>query len=808
MKLPKLHRKNKFDSYTDLIREGICLPLLREERGVGSSQEWLELCKEITDYVADTVKYGSSEGDGWHISIPKRLTEKFEIFSDLDIEVTVTDLGEEAKTQSGGGKYMVQSNQIVTSSGKFWMPSLIRLQGFSNGRSLVRQSIYNSLIHELNHAFEHYSRLSKIYNVPEKDYDGVLNQTKALNLLQHELGLKDRDTFWWIIYRLHSTTELDALIAGVYGELAGKSSLRVDCKKDIKNLSAYVVWKACTDTLDYIVDHEHDSHVLDVFDTVYDTFRDPDFREVLAPICPVSNPKNVSRNGFIKAFIEKTKRRLDQLLRGIYRTASYYYDSQEKEVKPLTIDKKEEIRRYLNKREDGPRRASEIFNEENLFNSQEKLLSLDNDNNKNINKELQEKLDIIHTWALGAIGLRYDGKQENDFSETVLMHINETFRSGMNSLRVYDLVRAKQGGPDWKVYWTTSDGYIEDSDIPNLIENADRIQALLYRDMIDKTCEMTQDSARVRELDRNIYNSRNRTYIANGEKPSYDELNEVGYVDDDFDLDKEAKRAAQEIYSLVRSTKPTYVPEGFDDFEADLNQFKDEYSIRGDDSGTYVVEKVLNLTPLGEIGDDTYDLHPSSLEWRYYQGSTGPGDWTLMIANSEEDFYESFWVLEDDWIGLFSDSPEAAIQYLSAIRDYVKSHPTNKKGLNEVESTEDVYVKSDQEIKDQLNKIHVFADRAKTLEVFEDDNTREEIVLHIGETFENENGYSLEVRDLVRTRPLNHSSWTIGWETDEDFVFEPEIKGFYKQCQEEGDENWLEIYNFLIDKTLEHIDKA
>ena len=119
------------------------------------------------------------------------------------------------------------------------------------------------------------------------------------------------------------------------------------------------------------------------------------------------------------------------------------------------------------------------------------------------------------------------------------------------------------------------------------------------------------------------------------------------------------------------------------------------------------------------------------------------------------------------------------------------------------ENDGDVYVKSDQEIKDQLSKIRAFALKAKPLYTFDDDpDLIEDIVLKIDKTCPDN---SLEIRELVRSRYRNQNSWSIGWETDEDFIYADEILDEYRKCQEEGDEKWIKVYNFVIDSTLKLI---
>lgn len=338
--------------YGNLITEGISIPILDEERGVGASPEWIEAMKDVVDFIALRVRDTEPDTNRkWSIRVPRSLTKRFDIFYQLDIDVSVEDRGEEAEGYSGGGEFEVYATQQVRKftsiegdeSYKMWMPSRIFLQGFSNGHSLIRATIYNSFIHELNHAFDEYSRLIKKPGTNSEKI-GIFNQSQSLSALKQVILENYDKRMWWIIYRLHSSTEFNALISGVFGDLKGRESVRKNAKVDIKNTTAYFIYKKLVPFVKSIEDNKEEWK--DFFKNLQECFSQPEARKVLSPLFPVSKPWDVSEDKFIKAFLDKTKRRLDQLLRGIYRTASYYYDYVDRGVRTSVLDRGEIVHKH------------------------------------------------------------------------------------------------------------------------------------------------------------------------------------------------------------------------------------------------------------------------------------------------------------------------------------------------------------------------------------------------------------------------------------------------------------------------------
>lgn len=292
--------------------------LLKEERGVGAPREYLDAVKLVVDYVASYIETKEPGFDGnWHVSIPISICSKFDMFDKLHINVEVEDIGYEANEKSGKGRvinFRFPELAIWRATKPIYVADVsIDIGAFSNGRILAKQSLSSTLIHELNHKIDEYYRTVK----SKEDISNTFLQGQAYHAFEESFG-KD-NIFYWVIYRLFSTTELDAYISGIYGDLESLNSERENFKQDIQKTLSY---------RQYLVDRKHVTSLKDVSDRTWSLLLDY-FRKypILSPIPKDTHPTVPKLK---QAFISKANKRLDAMLRGFGRVASYYYDMQEK----------------------------------------------------------------------------------------------------------------------------------------------------------------------------------------------------------------------------------------------------------------------------------------------------------------------------------------------------------------------------------------------------------------------------------------------------------------------------------------------
>lgn len=185
------------------------------------------------------------------------------------------------------------------------------------------------LLMDLYHDFNHYMELYNILlNTNNKNiYKKYINITKIFfdnnKVITDDVYDK---IFKQLFYRLFSKIEMNAVIAGVYGELSELSSKREYFNDDIKKTRAYLFYSLYKYGIDDILNHIDNTNYKMILNLLnkYD----------------IDMFNNLSLNDFklkIKKSVEiKTK----QLLNGISRVSSLYYDIQEELFDNLLINSK------------------------------------------------------------------------------------------------------------------------------------------------------------------------------------------------------------------------------------------------------------------------------------------------------------------------------------------------------------------------------------------------------------------------------------------------------------------------------------
>lgn len=282
---------------------------LVEERGVAAFP-YRTAINEILNYCKKQC-VGMKPGDTRKFSIPTFLTSKIDFVKYLDIDVTIED-GENKAYEHGGGVLHLRIDDKI-SDGKY-ESGRITIEGYSFYGILYERTILNSLYHELNHYYEAWKELNSTGSMSL-----YAKYSKKANVNTDWFQEQEiNDVFRLILYRLYSETEMNALIASVYGDLEGMKSRRENFSEDIKNTQAYKVYKKIENVLPQIVEIlKNNSHLVK---PLMLQFKNNNFE---------LNPYYKNENSYIKEFNRKTQYLLKCLIRGIGRTASLYYDSQE-----------------------------------------------------------------------------------------------------------------------------------------------------------------------------------------------------------------------------------------------------------------------------------------------------------------------------------------------------------------------------------------------------------------------------------------------------------------------------------------------
>lgn len=283
-----------------------------EERGYFGTK-YIPVVRQIVKYIEEYIKNNAkNEKDGWSLSIPNELTEKIDCVETLWINVKIVDSIEGFNSTGGGGNTIRQQNKIVNGKLAF---GKISIYGFSYEAELITRTVFNSLCHELNHLQEIYRKLLKKMS-SMGTYKMIVDQNTIRNYKFSDDPGTDK-IIHDVFYRLMFKNEFNALINSVYGDLAGINSTRKYFRLDIKSTQAYIIYNRLKKKLGLFSD---------------DLLEDYEWKNIMKAynyiaVDGAKHPSNI--NYFKKRFREHVIYKLNQLIKGIGKIASFYYDSVE-----------------------------------------------------------------------------------------------------------------------------------------------------------------------------------------------------------------------------------------------------------------------------------------------------------------------------------------------------------------------------------------------------------------------------------------------------------------------------------------------
>ena len=291
------------------------------ERGGVATFPYIDAIKNIYNYAQEyIIKNNPNVSDiAWDFDIPKYLTRGIDFIHNLNINIFVI-LSNENNINMGKAKGHKKIDNSISPYNK-WKEGNILMHCYCNGNRILNKSeFYNILIHELNHTYQ------ELQNALSNSSNNSIDDANILNWnAKKEFFSSDEFTDKFIkdiLYYLFSSSEVNAYIAGTYGEMLSIDGERENFLKDREKLHAYKIWKYFTsnlDTLNYLTDDD------------WENLRD---------YLDVHN-RSISRDSYgIESFKNRFYKKIDSCLRkyyrGIIRAAFLYYDNKDEMARENT----------------------------------------------------------------------------------------------------------------------------------------------------------------------------------------------------------------------------------------------------------------------------------------------------------------------------------------------------------------------------------------------------------------------------------------------------------------------------------------
>lgn len=295
--------------------------VLKEERGV-AAYKYKGVVDEIISYCNEYVKPGNvvssffknifGGNKKYKITVPREITKKIDFIENLDVVITLEEMGSPDVTNSGGGyiQYFKGPDGYFTKDGKICHGKIV-VEGYHHNGKILTRTITNTIYHELNHAYDVWNRKKAKLFVDEYSSDVNKGYYVKDNLV-FSSNERVNNFFREIFYRLFIPTELNAMVSGVYGDLRGMDSKRGNYRRDIHNTQA--------------------GWILDGFAENFDNFMSKTSIEVLMDACKIMHIDGVSMQDpytFVTTFKQVFEKKMRAAWKGVGRAASRWYDDKE-----------------------------------------------------------------------------------------------------------------------------------------------------------------------------------------------------------------------------------------------------------------------------------------------------------------------------------------------------------------------------------------------------------------------------------------------------------------------------------------------
>lgn len=277
-----------------------------EERGVAASNEDSTI-NVILSYIQHKIsESGERFGKEIEFTIPSDILSQFAFLHDPLIQVRNSDITRHAVIfKNGSGSCTVDTNNMKIYNDRL-CNVIIDIHTYSVMNKLVDKTCLNTLYHELNHLYDIFQNYKKNSNLERYTKD-VKRTTFPQNI--------NCEKYWReAFYRLFSNTELNALIASVYGDLKGIHSQRCNFHNDYKTTLAYKAYKFFIENLDYILSTTDDESIYVIIEQMRNN-------------CCCNLTKKDGTADYYRYLLKKIiVKRCTAILKGIGKAASLYYD--------------------------------------------------------------------------------------------------------------------------------------------------------------------------------------------------------------------------------------------------------------------------------------------------------------------------------------------------------------------------------------------------------------------------------------------------------------------------------------------------
>lgn len=223
-----------------------------------------KLYKYINNYIFSDMNYigdikidGEKIGSGYEIKVDNEFMH-IEWIKDLSLIIKVSDIEDESykhyyySEKGNGACFHSNDDKIVLYNGQKVLDKIeIEINLLSYRENINKQYFMTQCYHELTHAYEEYSYMKDSGN---SYYDNISH--KNYMMIQKNSNSKDKVIRYanYIMYRLFSKNEMNALISSIYGELKGLNSQSF--REDIDKLQAYKEYDVIKEELlPYILEH-------------------------------------------------------------------------------------------------------------------------------------------------------------------------------------------------------------------------------------------------------------------------------------------------------------------------------------------------------------------------------------------------------------------------------------------------------------------------------------------------------------------------------------------------------------------------
>lgn len=217
-----------------------------ETKGVGIIEY-----KNTIDKIVDYIKNKKIPNDiDYVFYIPKELLSEIDFIYNINIEIKVIKYDKESFSKSTG-KIDFNSNSTKLFNGLI-TGSKITINIEQKDGKLLYDELNNTLYHEFNHLFECYNILKHTGNVNNHIKNVIKSNISSSNKNVFE-DKSVNNNFKYLIYLFLSKTELNAIIAGTYGELLDMNCDSNHNKDYLEKTYAYKLYKLSSNVLNNIL---------------------------------------------------------------------------------------------------------------------------------------------------------------------------------------------------------------------------------------------------------------------------------------------------------------------------------------------------------------------------------------------------------------------------------------------------------------------------------------------------------------------------------------------------------------------------